>query len=169
MVENDLAVPGSHVMHYRKKCHLNPYCNTGVTIIKLITCTSTTYTVKTKLKTALGFQLYRKLLCLLLLNISVVVVLLGIHWIKCSLWYSVKSSMKTLHFSLCCKFCVLLQSSDFCLALCTHSVLWLPLSLQVLWRHRAHCKIRPQKRHWSLWIVFVVFCSMKLLMRSFYE
>lgn len=79
MAENYLTVPGSHVMHYRKKCHLNPYCNTGVTIIKLIKYMSTTCTVKTKLKTVFRISAIQKDLCLLLLNISVVVVPMGSH------------------------------------------------------------------------------------------
>lgn len=40
-----------------------------------------------------------------------------------------KCNMRTIPFSLCCRFCVLWQSSDFCLAFCTHS-------------HDSHCVYR---------------------------
>lgn len=68
------------MMHYRKKCHPNPYLNTGVTIIKLIKYTLTTYTIRTKLKTVFRISSIQKtLFCLSFLSTSVVIVPTGSH------------------------------------------------------------------------------------------
>jgi len=74
-------------MYYRKKCHSNPYRNTGVTVTKLIKYTLTTYTIRTERKTVFRISaLQKNLLHLLFLNFSAVVAPTGSHQIECLLW-----------------------------------------------------------------------------------
>lgn len=147
-------------MHYRKKFHPKLYINTGVTIIKLIKSTLTTYTIRTKLKTIFRILTVQKIVfCLLFLNIYCCSI---ICQIKCPLWQSVECSTRAFVFALLCRFWNLWQSLIFALY-CICSIPWFPSCLQVLCRHRTHLKIRAQKRHWSFQIVFLLFCNVRLL------